>query len=588
MKNRNIYIALTAFVASVVSVQAQNKKPDLGTEVVNVVRNYEGKVADADKMTELPKEDKDIVTEKKTVEYNINSYPVESTFVPEKGEVAEVEKREPLKTFNNYALGSFGSYTTINGEVFLSHKFKNNSYVAGFANYMSSQGGLKDLLLEDNYSKTSASAHYGGQKGNFSWTTELGGSFQSSHWYGLPMEEVNFNRGDIQGVDSQQRYKDIYFNGNFEFKQSPFTNLDVKFDRFWDDYSSTENRFSIKPQISTRIGFMSNANLGIVLDYVSTEFKDHLVTQTTQKTTHFNIGLEPNVAFKGDKYFVQLGLGIYYNDGKVANQSDGKFYVYPQIKGTYNLVPNLLSAYAGIEGGLQQNSYKELVEVNPFVAPNLLITPTSKNYDIYVGMRGKLDHNISYNVKGSYMNESDKLLFIHTPYSTNTAKVPFGFGNSFATESQKVKTFSLLGELKYEFNKEASIGAYAQWSNYDTDGEKAWNLPTTKFGANLDLSFSQAWYANLDLYYVGSRYDAFSISDIEGTIVGDPEALQMNKVRELDGYVDLNLQVGYRITKNWTAFAKLNNVLNNQYDKWDNYKVQGFQAVGGVMYKFDF
>ncbi|MTG97388.1 MULTISPECIES: TonB-dependent receptor [Myroides] len=589
MKNRNIYIAAASVILCSTVVQAQDqKKQDLGTEVVNVVRNYDATVSDASKVKDLPEAKQEGDMQKKNVIYTINSYPVESTFVPEKGEVAEVEKTSPLKAYNNYALGSFGNYSNLTGEVFLSYKLDKTSYIAGFAKHVSSQGGIKDLLLDDAFSKTSVSAFYGGQLKGFAWNTELGGSYQMSNWYGLPTEEVAFNRGDVTGIKERQRYKDIFVNANLEFDNSPFKNVEVKYDRFWDDFSSVENRFSIKPNIQTRIGYLSHAQLGVVLDYVSTEFKDRFNTGETNKNTHFNIGFEPNVIFKDENYFLQVGLGIYYNDGKVNNSSDNKFYVYPQIKGSYNLVKDLLITYAGIEGGLQQNSFKELVGVNPFVAPDLLITPTDKKYDIYVGLRGKLDHNISYNVKGSYKNESDKLLFVHTPYSTNTAKVAYGLGNSFMTEAQKVKTFSLFGELKYEFSQETSIGAYGQWNNYDTNGIKPWNLPKMKFGANVDVAFDPQWYANVDLYYVGKRYDAFSISDIDANIVGDMEAIQMQQVRELEGYVDLNLSVGYRITKNWTAFVKANNILNDKYDKWDNFQVQGFQVMGGAIYKFDF
>jgi outer membrane receptor protein involved in Fe transport len=50
----------------------------------------------------------------------------------------------------------------------------------------------------------------------------------------------------------------------------------------------------------------------------------------------------------------------------------------------------------------------------------------------------------------------------------------------------------------------------------------------------------------------------------------------------------LNAHVGYKHSERLTAFLKANNILNQSYQKWMNYPVQGFQVVLGANYKFDF
>ena len=42
------------------------------------------------------------------------------------------------------------------------------------------------------------------------------------------------------------------------------------------------------------------------------------------------------------------------------------------------------------------------------------------------------------------------------------------------------------------------------------------------------------------------------------------------------------------INKKFTAFVKINNLLNSDYARQANFNVQGFQVLGGVSYKFDF
>ena len=56
----------------------------------------------------------------------------------------------------------------------------------------------------------------------------------------------------------------------------------------------------------------------------------------------------------------------------------------------------------------------------------------------------------------------------------------------------------------------------------------------------------------------------------------------------LKSYIDLNAHVGYKHSDRLTGFLKANNILNQAYQKWMNYPVQGFQVVLGANYKFDF
>ena len=56
----------------------------------------------------------------------------------------------------------------------------------------------------------------------------------------------------------------------------------------------------------------------------------------------------------------------------------------------------------------------------------------------------------------------------------------------------------------------------------------------------------------------------------------------------LGSFVDVNLNGGYHFNDALSVFLKLNNVLNANYQRFSNFNVQGFQALGGVTYKFDF
>jgi outer membrane receptor protein involved in Fe transport len=111
---------------------------------------------------------------------------------------------------------------------------------------------------------------------------------------------------------------------------------------------------------------------------------------------------------------------------------------------------------------------------------------------------------------------------------------------------------------------------------------EAWNLPAIKLNATLDYTINPKWYAGADVFFVGSRKDSQINNDLM-TIVA-----QTYIPTTLKSYIDLNAHVGYKHSERLTAFLKANNILNQSYQKWMNYPVQGFQVVLGANYKFDF
>jgi outer membrane cobalamin receptor len=55
---------------------------------------------------------------------------------------------------------------------------------------------------------------------------------------------------------------------------------------------------------------------------------------------------------------------------------------------------------------------------------------------------------------------------------------------------------------------------------------------------------------------------------------------------DLKGYLDANLNVEYRYTKRISAWVRLNNLLASNYQRWNMYPVQRFNAMLGATYSF--
>lgn len=579
-------IAFIIALASFQGVFAQKDDENIGTEVINVVKPYTPTISDAFKVKETPVIEDEDNTEKETIEYNIFSFPVASTFTPAKGKAAGVERAKREKLFNNYALLGVGNYGTVNAEIFITENLNRNAYVGGMLRHLSSQGGIDGVALDDKYYTTGLDLTYGSRQRGYSWNADLGYQNQVYNWYGLPIEFINFTNEQIAGIDEQQTYHTINAGGNILMKDDGiFEGVSVQFKRFWDAFDASENRFIAKPSFDVSV-LSEKIKLDFVFDYVGGEFDDNQYVAATDNTAldynYFNVGFQPSILFQRDDFSVNIGAGLFYSMGKLMGESDNKFYVYPQVKASYKVVGDLMVAYAGAEGTLQQNSYEQFVGQNPFVGSILVVAPTDQQYDIYVGLKGKLADNVAYNVRGSYMNEDNKAFIANNAlFDGIEGENGYNYGNSFNIVYNKLKTISFFGELKADFSEKVSAGLSGSYFNYDTDLQEAWNLPEMKVSANVDVDITEKWYAGANIFFVGERKDKVVFGAM------DPAIQSVDEVVTLDSYFDLNAHVGYKYNERLSGFLRLNNIANQDYQRWVNYPVQGFQFMLGATYKFN-
>ena len=564
---------------------SQVKDENIGTEVVNVVKPYTPTISDAFKVKETPSFDDEETQSKEKIEYNIFSFPVASTFTPAKGKAASVDKAEQEKLFSNYVTLGAGNFGTINAELFVTHSISNTDYVGAMLRHISSQGGIKDVVLDDKYFDTSLDLTYGSKTRNLSWNADLGYQNQSYNWYGLspltytnllPEDQVTF----INSIDSKQTYNTLNVGGRMTLNHSFFKEASLKFTRFWDAFDVAENRFVVKPKFEFSV-LEEKIKANFIVDYISGEFKKDYFDGSGYKYGSTNLGFSPSFNISKDDYSVNLGASFFYS---LASQGGkNKFFIYPQITASYKVVGDLMIAYAGAEGTLKQNSYKDFVQENFFVSPTLGITPTDQKYDIYLGLKGKLANTIGYNVRASVANEDNKALFKNNIYDNqNTNTNGYAYGNSFGLVYDNIKTVSFFGELKADFSKNVSFGVNGTFSSYATAVEaQAWNLPTIQLAANLDFNITPKWYAGTKVFFVGERKDQFIIVS---NIPADNQTINAT----LDSYFDLNAHIGYKHNERLTFFLKGSNLASQNYQKYFNYPVQGLQVLLGANYKFDF
>jgi len=545
MKKYSFVLILIMSLGQVFS-QKKPKKKDSIVEVINVITSYTPTISDAFKIKKTPKIILSNTTSKKKLSYSIFSAPVASTFVPKSGVVKGIDVGKKERLFDNYLALGFGNYTTPFIEFFLHQNRKFETDYGIYLKYTSSENGVKNTFLNNEFSTLNLGGFYLKEERGFTW--KIGGNMYQKqyNWYGLP--NISFDNNTINSIAAEQTYGFYEVESEVVFENSYFDNIKGALSLFDDKFGSKEVGFLLKPSLKIPLGFISKSlselELQTNINYLQGEFEQNYLNNSNIKYSFFNLGIHPVYRVNWNKLSIKLGSKIYLTSDIENSLTD--ILAYPDLEITYPVIPNLINFYAGAGGDLNMNSFQKFSEQNPFVSPTLFLTQT---------------------------NESNGV------FNASTSLLGYEYGNSFNVFYDDISTLSIFGEIEIDASKRFSIGATIQTNSYSTTfQQEAWNLPKIE-GAIYGKYKNNNWYANANIFFVGSRMDVQYNGTFPSTIAS---------IESLDAFTDMNLNGGYHFSDFFSAFIKLNNILGTDYDRYANYNVLGFQVLAGITYKFDF
>ncbi len=569
-----LIITLSLLCITIASAQ----EDDLGTEVVNIVKPYTPTISDAFKVKETPVLNDSVNTTKKEVTYEIFSVPVASTFTPAKGKAATVEKAKPITLYDNYATLGFGNYTSILAELYSNFQISRTDNAGFFLRHNSSQDGIDGVRVENKYYDTRLDGNYTSRQKDMTYAVDAGVEHQIFNWYGLPDFYNSLPDESLNSIDFQQTYFSGYAGGSIGIEDSYFERVSANIRFLSDSYSSSEFNITAQPEFVFPLTDFTLKVDGDI-NYLSGSFNQGVFGLPGTNYSYLNLGVSPALVYVDEDLTLSLGVAGYL--GLDSENSNSDFFLYPRIHASYRMVDELLIVYGGADGGLRQNTYYAFKQENPFVSPTLNIMPTSELYNAFGGLKGKLSNSVGYNVRASYGKEENKALFQINPVIDVTPAEAFDFGNSFSLIYDDVNTLSIFGELKVEVTDIFSLGVSGEYFSYSMTNEpEAWNLPDFKATVFSNFDITEKIYGGVALFYVGERNVLFT-GDVG--IFGDG----MVTFRTLDSFFDANVHAGYRVNDRLSIFVKGSNLLGENYEKWQNYPVQGIQGLLGATYKFD-
>ena len=327
MRKQLKYIFTGILLLSITIGFAQRTQKDtINTGVIDVVKPYAPTISDAFKVKEIPSLDDEATETKKEIKYNIFSFPVASTFTPAKGKAAVVEKRAPVKLFDNYATLGVGTYTTVLGEVYYNHAISRNESVGGYVSHHSSAGGIEGVSFNDNFSNSKINLNYSSRLRDLAWNVKAGFQHQMYNWYGVPESQIT--QAQDNNIEVDHSFFDAHFGGEIEFEDTYINSGSFLFRRFGDNQGSGENRFIAKAKIDVPINDIE-ISTDFKIDYLGGTFDRNYVTNDQLNYGNFQIGLSSTYQLKQDdlKKFAEqfiLDLAVPSVLGLKGNLGSGK------------------------------------------------------------------------------------------------------------------------------------------------------------------------------------------------------------------------------------------------------------------------
>ncbi len=527
----------------------------LGTLTIIGTGAFRPTVADANKINENP------VVNDSTQKLQVKSYSINSQRINTNFDVAPIAAAqmvgEPLtKLYNALVKIGFGNYTTPYGEVWY-NSLRSKEYAYGVhMKHLSSTYTAKDYGfagLSDN------EINLNGKK--FLKEHTLSGNFDYArnvvHFYGYDVVNNSLNKDA-----TAQRFN--YFGANAElmshYSKEERYNHEVKLSYYniADLYKASENNIKAEGFVKTTI------QKEVIKVNAAVEYFNNKTMKDTVNNT--NITINPNVYAKGEKYTAAVGL-----TATMDNEDGTKFYFYPKIDLSYNVVENIIVPYIGASGGLHKNSLKEITDQNPFVLSELQLKSTNNRYQLFGGIKGTVTSNIDYDASASYTSMYNMAMYVNDTKNL--------LANRFDVIYDDGEELHVHGEMAYQLREKIRIHLSGDYFNYKMKTEmRAWYLPQLKFALGGNYNISDKIIVRADFFYLDNQY-AKTIENA-GTHQEKVEATQ------LKGMFDANIGGEYRYNKKLGFFINVNNIANVRYYRYSNYPTQRFNAMLGLSYSF--
>lgn len=558
---RSIYIAggitLATLMPFALQAQTQQPKDTTMTRTVVVEQEYNPNIMDASKVNVLPKVEEPAVVKKKA-EYAVT--PLPATTIP-MGMMSPylISKMQPNAT-PGYIRAGYGNYGNL--DVFANYLFRlSDKDKLNVRFQMDGMDGELDMPGEEltwdaYYYRTRANIDYTHQFSRIDFN--LAANFGLSNFNLAPYEpgKQKFTEGDFHiGLKSTDESYPVQFKAETNLMMYNRQNNNTLL--FSDALGETQ--IHTKGVVSGAISDEQTINIGADIRniFYTKDFKTEDLPVYEDRTT---LALTPYYELNNDSWRLHIGANVDFSFGA------GKtLRVSPDVTAQYVFSDSYV-LYAQATGGKMVNDLRHLERISPYLLPLGTIHDTYEQLNAAIGFKASPCTGLWLNLYGGYQDLKDDAFQMQQAdeetVDGETAYYQFqdlGFTNSH-------NVYAGL-KISYDYKDIFAFAIDGTYRNWDAKEEYALLLKPAyelKFGATLRP------VKGLGIH-LGYNY------------AGREEVKDLGKLSAIN---NLYAGAGYNVFKGVSVYARLNNLLNQEYQYYLGYPTEGFNFLGGLSFRF--
>lgn len=450
--------------------------------------------------------------------------------------------------YSNYIKAGFGNVH----QPFLKAGFSfgdgERTFVNVFADHYTSKGKLE--FQKNSLTKVGAALTYKSPR-NLEWNAGIGVSSDDYFLYGFRPDSLVFTKDQLrqrfQTVEGRVSMRNV-IPTDFGLTFNPSARVSVFADNH--DPKATEANTVVTLPVQKHFGRTTAFNLGVTADLTNYRY-DALPNRSVNNNIYM---ISPTVLLKSPNLFLQAGI--------IPSWDRGQFYMLPNAMADITTDDQRFTLQLGWIGYYNKGSYQRFASINPWLArPDSLLN--TRVQEGYVGFKGSQGNHFTYSAKIGYQQHRNIPLFVNDTVDGKTFEILY---------ENKLNMLQTHAEAEYRIGEKFSAKGIFNWNIFRIDEQhKPWGLIPIEVSAALRWQILNDLYFRTELWaWDGPRYRTKTGDDRKG-----------------DAAFDLNAGAEFRVTKNFNIWLQMNNIMNNRYERWNQYEVFGFNILGGIVYSFN-
>ncbi|MDA0193990.1 MAG: TonB-dependent receptor [Bacteroidetes bacterium] len=479
--------------------------------------------------------------------YDFNNYILTGSVYDPNLQAKVILPNENKNSLQNYVKGGLGNYASFLAEASLNTSSKNfaaglflkhKSFARGPVDRSNSAAGDTEALLFTRLAQKKSVL-----------SVDLGFNSVQRHYYGY---------GETPAT-SDEVGKQVYNTFDFSIglkstdEQSGFDyDSKISLYRLGDKFDASESGFKI--DLNSKVALDEGIAIRLNSTALLSKYKDN--SSQSRNLVKFISGID----YALGKLSIIGAANLVLSNDSVVNAKN--FRIYPYVIVNYKLNDSW-NINGGLRGDLESVTLRSISKENEYINNNLPLFHSNKKIEIF----GQVDGNFSSNVgiAGGFSFANFENLYFYANAFKDSTKFDLLY------DFDGTSVLNLFASFTVSPVEDLTINSRVDYFKYNTKINSPLHRP----------DYSGSIFIN---YELNRKF----LIRVDGSITGGIKGLNLQSAssQKLSAFADLNLNFEYQLNKNLGVFLQINNLLNQDYERYLNYKNRALMVLASVRYQF--